>query len=105
MRVGQIRTQLSKFIKRWKVEETSARENVFPVLKAITAGLFPNAAILRGDGLYETVRDAVVLQGRFLILKIKISIKKNFVKPTQSCTQIRHSPMRKNRPNAFYIQK
>ena len=65
VRVGQIRTQLSKFIKRWKVEETSARENVFPVLKAITAGLFPNAAILRGDGLYETVRDAVVLQARF----------------------------------------
>ncbi|CBY31661.1 unnamed protein product [Oikopleura dioica] len=62
VRVGQIRTQLSKFIKRWRVEETSARENVFPVLKAITAGLFPNAAILRGDGLYETVRDAVVLQ-------------------------------------------
>ena len=33
VRVGQIRAQLAKFIGRWKIEETSARENVFPVLK------------------------------------------------------------------------
>ena len=36
VRVGQIRHQLSKFIKRWNIEETSARENVFPVLKVFT---------------------------------------------------------------------
>ena len=33
VRVQQIRKQLSKFIARWRIEETSVGDNVFPILK------------------------------------------------------------------------
>jgi len=62
VRVQQIRKQLAKFIGRWRIKEVATGDNVFPILKSITAGLFANAAVLRPDGLYETIRDSITLE-------------------------------------------
>ena len=40
IRVQQIRKQLSKFTGRWKIEETSCGDNVFPILKVRANGHF-----------------------------------------------------------------
>jgi len=60
-RAGELREQLFKVLKRFKISITSCHEKEL-ILKTIVMGLFPNAAYLHHSGSYRTIRGDVPLK-------------------------------------------
>lgn len=70
LRVIEIRNQIKKYMRRWKIPIVSNRDHEV-IRKCIVSGYFANAARLAPDGSYRTVRDNIVrrVEQLFLILK------------------------------------
>ncbi|TKA54985.1 hypothetical protein B0A53_02458 [Rhodotorula sp. CCFEE 5036] len=60
-RALSIRTQLSKYLKRFDIPLVSCGEDHTKVRRCLTSGYFRNAAVVQPDGTYRSVREGTVL--------------------------------------------
>ncbi|GAA5951810.1 hypothetical protein JCM8115_005246 [Rhodotorula mucilaginosa] len=60
-RALSIRTQLSKYLKRFDIALVSCGEDHTKVRRCLTSGYFRNAAVVQPDGTYRSVREGTVL--------------------------------------------
>ncbi|GAA5968670.1 hypothetical protein JCM21900_005472, partial [Sporobolomyces salmonicolor] len=60
-RALSIRTQLSKYLKRFDIPLVSSGEDHSKIRRCLTSGYFRNAARLMPDGTYRSVREGAVL--------------------------------------------
>lgn len=59
-RALSIRTQLSKYLKRFDIPLVSCGEDHTKVRRCLTSGYFRNAAVVQPDGTYRSVREGTV---------------------------------------------
>jgi len=55
-RATDVRQQLEKYLKKFKVPLVSAKGEAEKIVKAIVTGYFHNAATIQSDGTYKTLR-------------------------------------------------
>ncbi|BGP54044.1 hypothetical protein JCM8202_003043 [Rhodotorula sphaerocarpa] len=60
-RALSIRTQLSKYLKRFDIPLVSCGEDHSKVRRCLTSGYFRNAAVVQPDGTYRSVQEGTVL--------------------------------------------
>ncbi|GAA6001099.1 hypothetical protein JCM10207_007412 [Rhodosporidiobolus poonsookiae] len=60
-RALSIRTQLSKYLKRFNIPIISCGEDNTAIRRCLTSGYFRNAAVAQPDGTYKSVREGAVL--------------------------------------------
>ncbi|GAA6026849.1 hypothetical protein JCM8097_005905 [Rhodosporidiobolus ruineniae] len=60
-RALSIRTQLSKYLKRFDVPLVSCGEDHAAIRRCLTSGYFRNAAVAQPDGTYRSVREGAIL--------------------------------------------
>ncbi|GAA5970073.1 hypothetical protein JCM11641_000256 [Rhodosporidiobolus odoratus] len=60
-RALSIRTQLSKYLKRFDIPIISCGEDHTKVRRCLTSGYFRNAAVAQPDGTYRSVREGAIL--------------------------------------------
>lgn len=56
LKAVQVRNQLAKYAKRFKVELKSSGGDIVAIRKCIVSGFFANAAFRQGDGTYMSIR-------------------------------------------------
>jgi ATP-dependent RNA helicase DDX35 len=61
LRAVEIRNQLRKYLKRWKIPIISCQGDAVKIRKCILSGYFANVAVLSPDGVYRTIRDQLEL--------------------------------------------
>ncbi|GAA5829523.1 hypothetical protein JCM11251_000190 [Rhodosporidiobolus azoricus] len=60
-RALSIRTQLSKYLKRFEIPIVSCGEDDTKIRRCLTSGYFRNAAVAQPDGTYRSVREGAIL--------------------------------------------
>ncbi|GAA5876533.1 hypothetical protein JCM8547_009418 [Rhodosporidiobolus lusitaniae] len=60
-RALSIRTQLSKYLKRFEIPLVSCGEDHAAIRRCLTSGYFRNAAVAQPDGSYRSVREGAIL--------------------------------------------
>ncbi|BGP14033.1 hypothetical protein JCM10213_005618 [Rhodosporidiobolus nylandii] len=60
-RALSIRTQLSKYLKRFDIPLVSCGEDHAAIRRCLTSGYFRNAAVAQPDGTYRSVREGAIL--------------------------------------------
>lgn len=71
-RVVQIRKQLKRYLKKFKVPIVSCKDDLDTIRKCVVSGYFSNAAQKQPDGSYKSIRGGQVRRIKSRVLNVKI---------------------------------